>query len=98
MPPPPPSPASLVQVGIGTPISPENAIKWYKLAAENGDKRAANRLTNFSKPGGGGGVNHPNGNGSAVTGATREELLARATEGGDVGDGNGKKEKDCVIM
>jgi hypothetical protein len=25
-------------------------------------------------------------------------LLARATEGGDVGDGSGKKEKDCVIM
>ncbi|KAJ9119606.1 Chitin synthase regulator 2 [Naganishia vaughanmartiniae] len=74
------------EVGIGTPISPENAIKWYKLASENGDKRAANRLTNFSKAGMNTNIN---------AAATREELLARATEGDSEG---GKKEKDCVIM
>ncbi|GHJ86829.1 hypothetical protein NliqN6_3231 [Naganishia liquefaciens] len=77
------------EVGIGTPSSPENAIKWYKLAAENGDKRATNRLANFSKAGtkvGG-------------AGATREELLARAAAAdGDSTDSGGKRDKDCVIM
>lgn len=84
-----PTMLTVVQVGIGTPISPENAIKWYKLAAENGDKRAANRLTNFSKAGtkvGG-------------AGATREELLARAAAAdGESTDSGGKRDKDCVIM
>ncbi|KAJ9104399.1 Chitin synthase regulator 2 [Naganishia adeliensis] len=79
------------EVGIGTPISPENAIKWYKLAAENGDKRAANRLQNFSKAG----VNTSSPGGSA----TREELLARAAAAdGDSADSNGKRDKDCVVM
>jgi hypothetical protein len=77
------------QVGIGAPISPENAIKWYKLAAENGDKRAASRLANFSKAG----IK------ASGAGATREELLARAAAAdGDSTDSGGKRDKDCVIM
>lgn len=84
-------PLFVSQVGIGTPISPENAIKWYKLAAENGDKRAANRLQNFSKAG----VNTSSSGGSA----TREELLATAAAAdGDSADSNGKRDKDCVVM
>jgi hypothetical protein len=73
------------QVGIGTPASPPNAIQWYRMAADNGDKRADKRLKNF----GSAAVN-------AANPANRNELLARATEGG--ADGKGSKDKDCVIM
>lgn len=73
------------QVGIGTPASPQNAIQWYRMAADNGDKRADKRLKNF----GSAAVN-------AAPGASRNELLARAAEGG--ADGKGGKDKDCVIM
>jgi hypothetical protein len=41
------SPNSDPQVGIGTPASPQTSIQWYKLAAENGDKRAEKRLKNI---------------------------------------------------
>lgn len=55
------------------------------MAADNGDKRADKRLKNF----GSAAIN-------AAPGASRNELLARATEGG--GDSKGGKDKDCVIM
>ena len=74
-----------MQVGIGTPASPQNAIQWYRMAADNGDKRADKRLKNFGSVA----IN-------AAPGASRNELLARATEGG--GDSKGGKDKDCVIM
>lgn len=71
------------QVGIGTPANPQNAIQWYKMAADNGDKRADKRLKNFGTAA----IN--------AAGASRSELLARGAEGGD---GKGGKDKDCVIM
>ncbi|EIW71596.1 hypothetical protein TREMEDRAFT_27310 [Tremella mesenterica DSM 1558] len=39
------------ETGIGTDADPQAAIKWYKMAAENGDRRAQKRLT--SDPRGG---------------------------------------------
>ncbi|KAL7415322.1 putative protoplast regeneration and killer toxin resistance protein [Mrakia frigida] len=44
------------EVGIGTPPSPQDALSWYRLAADAGDKRAAQRLrSNSSAVGGGAG-------------------------------------------
>lgn len=63
------------------------AIQWYKRAAEQGDKRAAQRLkgpqnTPIVAPGGPGSVLHRNENGSDAASGT----------------GKGGKDKDCVIM
>ena len=66
------------------------AIQWYKRAAEQGDKRAAQRLkgpqnTAMVAPGGPGSVLHRNENGSG-------DLSSLA------GSGKGGKDKDCVVM
>ena len=65
-----------------------SAIQWYKRAADQGDKRAAQRLkgpqnTALVAPGGPGSVLHRDENGSGELGA---------------GGGKGGKDKDCVIM
>ena len=65
------------------------AEQWYKRAADQGDKRAAQRLRGpqnvaLVAPGGPGSVLHRNENGSG-------ELSAS-------GSGKGGKDKDCVIM
>ena len=66
------------------------AIQWYKRAAEQGDKRAAQRLkgpqnTAMVAPGGPGSVLHRNENGSGD--------LSLSGSGG-----KGGKDKDCVVM
>ncbi|KAG7099998.1 Chitin synthase regulator 2 [Marasmius oreades] len=71
------------EVGIGTPADMPEAIKWYKRAAEQGDKRAIQRLKGsqtqaMRQPGGPGSVLHRD-------------------SSGDGGDGK-NKDKDCVIM
>ncbi|KAI0776338.1 HCP-like protein [Trametes elegans] len=82
-----------LEVGIGTePDMQEcvisSAIQWYKRAAEQGDKRAAQRLkgpqnTAIVAPGGPGSVLHRNENGS--------------TDGASA-SGKSGKDKDCVVM
>lgn len=73
------------QVGIGTPASPQTSIQWYKLAAENGDKRADKRLKNIAA----------NGGGALARVGTGKQMLeaARREEGGE---GGGKE--SCVVM
>ncbi|KAF4604669.1 hypothetical protein EYR40_003447 [Pleurotus pulmonarius] len=73
-----------LEVGIGTPASLPDAIAWYKRAAEQGDKRAAQRLkASQDVP-----MHHPGGPGS---------VLQR--HDGDVGgSAKGKDGKDCIIM
>ncbi|KAF9011135.1 hypothetical protein BDQ17DRAFT_1345552 [Cyathus striatus] len=70
------------EVGIGTVANMQEAISYYKRAAEAGDKRAAQRLKGpqsqpMHQPGGPGAVLHRN---------------------SDDGSGKGGKDKDCVIM
>ncbi|RPD69346.1 HCP-like protein [Lentinus tigrinus ALCF2SS1-7] len=78
-----------LEVGIGTEPNMTEAIQWYKRAADQGDKRAAQRLkgpqnTAIVAPGGPGSVLHRNENGSG------DLSLA--------GSGKGAKDKDCIIM
>ncbi len=71
-----------LQVGIGTPASPQTSVEWYKLAAENGDKRADKRLKNI-------------GTGSTLTRAgTGKQMLEAARR--EEGEGGGKD--GCSIM
>ncbi|WWC73586.1 uncharacterized protein I206_107558 [Kwoniella pini CBS 10737] len=41
------------ETGIGTEANPQGAMKWYKLAADGGDKRATKRLASGQRSGGG---------------------------------------------
>ena len=59
------------------------ALAWYKKAAEQGDKRAAQRLKGSSQP-----VYQPGGPGSVL----------HRSEGDSASVGKGKDGKDCVIM
>lgn len=71
-----------LEVGIGTTPNMQEAISYYKRAAELGDKRAAQRLRGpQSQP-----VHQPGGPGA---------VLHRGS-GDDTGKGG--KDKDCVIM
>uniref|UniRef100_UPI003F9DA61E tetratricopeptide repeat protein n=1 Tax=Rhodoblastus sp. TaxID=1962975 RepID=UPI003F9DA61E len=38
--------AELFADGVGAPLNPDEAMKWYKLAAEQGDKNAQYALAN----------------------------------------------------
>ncbi|KAI0085987.1 HCP-like protein [Irpex rosettiformis] len=76
-----------LEVGIGCEVDLQEAISYYKRAAEQGDKRAAQRLKSPSK----GPIAAPGGPGSVLH---RDNSLEE--EGG--GDGKGGKDKDCVIM
>ncbi|TFK42015.1 hypothetical protein BDQ12DRAFT_599102 [Crucibulum laeve] len=72
-----------LEVGIGTVANMQEAITFYKRAAELGDKRAAQRLKGsqsqpMHQPGGPGAVLHRNSDSDA--------------------NGKGGKDKDCVIM
>ncbi|KAK1226448.1 Chitin synthase 4 [Marasmius sp. AFHP31] len=72
------------EVGIGTPADMPEAMKWYKRAADQGDKRAIQRLKGsqtqaMRQPGGPGSVLHRDGPAQD-------------------GDGKKDKDKDCVIM
>ncbi|KAH9914910.1 HCP-like protein [Epithele typhae] len=74
-----------LEVGIGTEPNMQEAISWYKRAADLGDKRAAQRLkgpqnTAMVAPGGPGSVLHREGDASELS------------------SGKGGKDKDCVIM
>ncbi|KAF9566938.1 Sel1 domain-containing protein [Agrocybe pediades] len=72
-----------LEVGIGTPANMHEAIAYYKRAADQGDKRAAQRLRGSqSQP------MHQPGGANAV--------LHRGQ--GEDGGGKGAKDKDCVIM
>ena len=59
------------------------ALAWYKKAAEQGDKRAAQRLKGSSQP-----VYQPGGPGSVL----------HRSEGDSASVGKGKDGKDCIIM
>ncbi|THG96313.1 hypothetical protein EW026_g5499 [Hermanssonia centrifuga] len=72
------------EVGIGTEPELPEAIRWYKRAADLGDKRAAQRLKSSSK----GPIATPGGPGA---------VLHRDHDGSDSGSGKGR-DKDCVIM
>ncbi|KAI0347575.1 HCP-like protein [Trametopsis cervina] len=72
-----------LEVGIGTEPSLQEALSYYKRAAEQGDRRAAQRLKSSSK----GPIAAPGGPGS---------VLHRDKPESDVG--KGAKDKDCIIM
>ncbi|KAI8980630.1 HCP-like protein [Trametes punicea] len=79
-----------LEVGIGTEPNMQEAIQWYKRAAEQGDKRAAQRLRGpqnqaLIAPGGPGSVLHRNENGSG------DSASASGKSGKD-------RDKDCIIM
>ncbi|OCF43887.1 protoplast regeneration and killer toxin resistance protein [Kwoniella heveanensis CBS 569] len=74
------------ETGIGSEANPQGAMKWYKMAAEGGDKRAAKRL---ASGGGGGGAG---GRGSAAL-DRRLEMEAMKEEH----QAKGGKES-CLIM
>jgi hypothetical protein len=59
-------------------------MQWYKLAAENGDKRAEKRLKNVGSAG-------------LTRVGTGKEMLA-AARGDDSADGAGGGKDGCVIM
>lgn len=59
---------SAPQVGMGTVRDPRDAVSWYKKAAEQGDKRAIQRLRS-------GAINQ--GNPNALR---RKELISREVE------------------
>ncbi|EIW87190.1 HCP-like protein [Coniophora puteana RWD-64-598 SS2] len=72
-----------LEVGIGTPPNHSESTQYYKRAAEQGDKRAMQRLKSAT----GAPMPHPGGPGSVIS---REQ-----TAGGEAG---GKHNKDCVVM
>ncbi|KAJ3553289.1 hypothetical protein NP233_g12678 [Leucocoprinus birnbaumii] len=72
-----------LEVGIGTPANVQEAMSYYKRAAEKGDKRATQRLKNSQN----GPMHQPGGPGS---------VLHRGQ--GDSDAGKNPKDKDCVIM
>lgn len=72
-----------LEVGIGTPADMPQALSWYKKAADQGDKRAAQRLKGSSQP-----MHQPGGPGSVL----------HRSEGDSASIGKGKDGKDCVIM
>ncbi|KAL5535925.1 CHS4_1 [Sanghuangporus sanghuang] len=75
-----------LEVGIGTPPSMNDALQWYKKAADLGDKRAQQRL----KAPNGGPITQPGGNAA---------LLLRENPDSPPGSTSPKsKDKDCVIM
>ena len=71
------------EVGIGTQPDPREANKYYKSAADLGDKRAAQRLKGGAAP------PTPGGPGS---------VLQRDNDSSSGGGGKEKKDKDCIIM
>lgn len=74
-----------LEVGIGTPPSMNEALQYYKRAADQGDRRASQRLK---------------GNGPMVQPGGPESVVNRG-EGdaqSQSGSGKGSKDKDCVIM
>lgn len=78
----------LAQVGIGTNPSTQDALYWYQQAADQGDKRAAQRLRS---------------NGAAVGGGSQigrdkdaEKLMKDRRNSPDGGDTNDKE--GCKIM
>jgi len=73
------------EVGIGTEPNLQEALSYYKRAAEMGDKRAAQRLKSSTK----GPIAAPGGPGS---------VLHRDAPESDSGSGKGGKDKDCIIM
>lgn len=77
------------QVGIGTDPSTQDALYWYQQAADQGDKRAAQRLRS---------------NGTAVGGVSQigrdkdaEKLMKDRRNSPDGGPDAGDKE-GCVVM
>jgi len=76
-----------LEVGIGTTATMNEALQWYKKAADQGDKRASQRL----KAPHNGPIPQPGGHGA---------VLRRDRDGGSSPPGSNKshKDKDCVIM
>lgn len=81
------------EVGIGTVRDPRDAVKWFKRAAEHGDKRAVNRLRSGALPGVGPGY----GNGNRPDDQTRrhKEYIGREMDQAKKAKGGNE---DCVIM
>ncbi|KAI0077433.1 HCP-like protein [Panus rudis PR-1116 ss-1] len=76
-----------LEVGIGTEPNMSEAVSWYKKAADEGDKRAIQRLRSSTNaplpaPGGPGSVLHRDANSSSE----------------HSGGGKSGKDKDCIIM
>ncbi|CCM00053.1 uncharacterized protein FIBRA_02079 [Fibroporia radiculosa] len=73
-----------LEVGIGTEPNVTEATTWYKRAADQGDRRASQRLK-------GGPVPTPGGPGSVLHRSASDEVSTSAA-------GKGGKDKDCIIM
>ncbi|KAF7791110.1 hypothetical protein EIP86_002071 [Pleurotus ostreatoroseus] len=72
------------EVGIGTEPDLTEAIKWYKRAAEQGDKRASQRLKSSKGP-------------RVMPGSAGAAAMLHRDDS-DAGSGKGPKDKDCIIM
>ncbi|EJC98822.1 HCP-like protein [Fomitiporia mediterranea MF3/22] len=77
-----------LEVGIGTAPNMNEGLQWYKKAADQGDKRAQQRL----KAPHSGPIPQPGGHGAVL----RRE--GPGSPGGMTGSKSGKDNKDCVIM
>lgn len=74
-----------LEVGIGTDPNLAEATTWYKNAADQGDKRAQQRLK------GHGPQAVPGGPGSVLLRSVSDEMSTS-------GSGKNGKDKDCIIM
>lgn len=86
------------QIGIGTPPSPQDALHWYRLAADAGDKRAAQRLrSSGSGVGSAGSPTSPTGGGQRRDRDAEKMMRDRRNEADAVaGEGDGKD--GCIVM
>ncbi|KAG8901552.1 hypothetical protein FRB99_005215 [Tulasnella sp. 403] len=78
------------EVGIGAVIDPQEAVHWYKQAADAGDKRAEQRLKSNSAAG-------------PLPGAPLGDREGMQSAAGQAGGNHGPaglkaKDKDCIIM
>jgi TPR repeat protein len=74
--------ADALQTGIGIEADPSEAMKWYKQAAEGGDKRAQKRLVGGTR-----------GQSQALDRRLELEAMKEEHKGNANGKGDG-----CVVM
>ncbi|WOO84155.1 Protein SKT5 [Vanrija pseudolonga] len=70
------------ETGVGVEPNLANAMKWYRLATDGGDKRAAKRLAQ----------------GMSGAGALNRRLEVEAMKGGGGAPGKKEDKGDCIIM
>ena len=83
------------QVGIGAPPSPQDALNWYRLAADAGDKRAAQRLRSNSSAVGGGGLGA---GGDPKRDRNAEKMMKDRRNDGNDSPADGDNKEGCVVM